>query len=82
MTLPPYLTTTLATSAVGEQLIAAGVAPYLLTVHLSETSVRGWSAIGLLAHLRAHPEFQEGCLHGLHPDVGEDRTDFRGPTTA
>lgn len=75
--LSAYADTELATTPVGRQLIAAGVVPFLLSVEIEPTCVRGWSYPGLLQHLRQHEAFTEGALHGLHPEVGEDRTDFR-----
>lgn len=74
----PLVVTSLAEHAVGKQLILAGIVPYIRTVEISELAVRGWTyQVGLLQHLREHPEFCEGVLHQLHQDVGEDRTEFR-----
>lgn len=68
---------TLTDTEVGRQLIAAGVLSHLYELELFPTSVRGWSYPALLFALRADPRVVEGMLHGLHPEVGEVRTDFR-----
>ena len=60
------------------QLIAAGLAPYLVgDPVLTDFAVRGHIRLTALNRLRRDTRFQEGIWHFLHADVGKPRTEFR-----
>lgn len=65
-------------SDVIQQLGRAKVLPFLSRVATTEHSVTAVADLHLIVTLRARPEFREGILYGLHKDVGEHLTDFRG----
>lgn len=67
----------LSETEVGRQLLLAGAAPYLARIEFQGETVRAIAVPGLVAVLRANDRFIEGLLHGLHGDVGPNRTDFR-----
>ena len=60
------------------QLEAAGIAGYLTSPRLETKSVYAQADTAMVARLQAHPSFKQGLFHGLHPDVGTHRVDFRG----
>lgn len=60
------------------QLESAGVKRYLKNWNMETKSVRGNAHLDVVKYLRAHQSFKEGVFHGLHPDVGDHRCDFRG----
>ena len=72
-----YDDTLLATTEPGRQLILAGLAPFLYTVELTPAAVRAWASPTLISVLLRDPRFASGVLHGLHPEVGTHRRDFR-----
>ena len=67
---------------VRRQLEAAGLLSCCISCELESKSVRGVAHLTIFDALRAHASIQEGWFHGLHPDVGEHRTDFRGHRNA
>ena len=55
----------------GDEIISAEPdpeKPHLLT---------GWISVAAIPRLRTDARFASGIFHGLHPNVGEPRTDFR-----
>jgi hypothetical protein len=64
-------------SDVLDQLGAAGLRDYLLVQTAKDGAVTGRMRIAAINKLKADPRFQQGPLHGLHVDVGTNRTEFR-----
>lgn len=61
-----------------DQLMQAGLLGHLWDVSCEDGCVRAVADQDVLALLRADDRFKEGIFHGLHQDVGQHRTDFRG----
>lgn len=71
------LSVALAELPVGQQLLEAGVLGYLYDVEIDGERIRAKADATLMKKLRNDDRFLEGILHGLHPDVGPSRRDFR-----
>jgi len=60
-----------------DQLIKAGYSKHAKSIFVEGKTVTGTFDLEIIPLLEADERFANGPLHGLHADVGEDRTDFR-----
>lgn len=60
-----------------DQLQSAGYLRKVRGIEIDGKNVSGYFPLHVIADLQTNPNFASGLLHGLHPEVGNDRTDFR-----
>lgn len=49
-------------------------------VLVTDNKITAYADLKLVLLLRGDPRFKEGIFHGLHPNVGKPRTEFRSHT--
>lgn len=59
------------------QLHMAGLLQFFPTLYVGPSSVSGSVDLRVIDFLRKDDRFLSGILHRLHPEVGEDRVEFR-----